>query len=183
MRRPALILALAAMLLGGVQVAQAPQAHAAVALCNADTALGENIAIITPPGSSLQRGIWAKVCVVYDTNSLRNHTSIRCRVWTSGAPCDIRAEVLHAKLDRYRSDGSYAGTLADNWFRPTTPGYKADWAWAGDDITQTGLCGPTAAWQYQANDFRVRVRLGANGVLYEVGDVFSKKGWPCFPPA
>lgn len=99
--------------------------------------------------------------------------------------CSLR----HSSRGTAREAGSvpkrriYAGTLADNWFRATTPGYKADWAWSGDDITQTGLCGPTAAWQYQANDFRVRVRLGANGVLYEVGDVFSNKGWPCFPPA
>ena len=185
MRRPALILALAAMLLGGVQVAQAPQAHASVALCNANTAMGEAVAFIRPAGSSIVRGIWVKVCVVYDSNSLRNHTTIRCRVWypNTNAPCDIRAEVLHAKLDRYRSDGVYAGTLADNWFRADTPGYKADWAWSGDDITQTGLCGPTSAWQYQANDFGVRVRLGADGVLRDVGNVFSKKGWPCFPPA
>jgi hypothetical protein len=183
MRRPALILALAAMLLGGVQVAHAPQAHASVALCNDNGSLGQLLKIITPTGSSIQRGIWAKVCVVYDFNSLRNHTAIHCRVWPSGTPCDIRAEVLHAKLDRYRSDGVYAGTLADNFFSANEPGYKADWAWAGDDITQTGLCGSTSAWQYQANDFSVRVRLGADGVLRDVGNVFSKKGWPCFPPA
>jgi hypothetical protein len=177
MRRPALILTLAAMLLGGVQVAQAPQAHASVALCNANSELGELLWVVQLPGSSIRRGIWAKVCVVYDSNSLRNHTAIHCRVDPSSTPCDIRAEVLHAKLDKYRSDGVYAGTLADNWFRAAGSDYKADWAWAGDDITQTGLCSSTT--QYQANDFGVRVRFGANGVLYEVRDVFSKKGYPC----
>ena len=178
MRRPALILALAAMLLGGVQVAQAPQAHAGVALCNDNGSLGQLLKIITPAGSSIQRGIWAKVCVVYDSNSLQNHTTIHCRVWPSGSPCDIRAEVLHAKLDKYRSDGAYAGTLADNFFSAAnTPGYKADWVWVGDNITQTGLCSSTT--QYQANDFSVRVRLGADGVLRDVGNVYSKKGYPC----
>jgi hypothetical protein len=177
MRRPALILALAAMLLGGVQIAQAPQAHAAVALCNDNGSLGQLLTIITPKGSSIQRGIWGKVCVVHDSNSLHNSTAIRCRVWPSGTPCDIRAEVLHGKLDKYRSDGVYAGTLADNWFRAPGSGYGPDWVWSGDNITQTGLCSSTT--QYQANDFSVRVRLGADGVLRDVGDVFSKKGYPC----
>jgi hypothetical protein len=82
------------------------------------------------------------------------------------------------KLDKYRSDGVYAGTLADNFFSAAnTPGYKADWTWVGSAITQTGLCSSTT--QYQANDFSVRVRLGADGVLHNVGNVYSKKGYPC----
>lgn len=168
---PALILALLAGLL------TAAPAQAATVGCNSNTSTG--VVIHTeppPPGSNITRYISAKVCGVYDTNSVRNATSVHCRTQT-GAECSIRAEVLHAKLDQYDVQTlAYVKTWANDWLKASADGgYSANWSWYGTDVRGNSAGFPCVGYAFQANDFNIRVRWGYNGVLEDVGNAFSAK--------
>lgn len=150
-------------------------AQAAVTRCNSNTTTGVIIYQITPPGS-FTRYISAKVCLVYDSNSVRNSTAVYCRT-SGGAGCDIRAEVLHAKLDHYNTAGGFLGTVVDQWFPASTSGYSSGWSWLGYDYAPAP--GWLCTYWWQANDFDIRVRFGFDGVLRNVGNAFSGKGDVC----
>ena len=171
MRRRFQVLAVAAVLatLGGL-MAVAP-AEAAVARCNSNTSTGQIIYSITPPGS-FTRYISAKICITYDVDSVRNSTSVFCRTG-SGAGCDIRAEVLSAKMQRFNSDGSFEATLSDQYFQASIPGYSSGWGWTGHDNYVGFACTNKG---YQARDDDIRVRFGFDGVLRNVGDAWSSRG-------
>src|SRR5215218_170970 len=89
-------------------------AQAAVGGCNANTSLGVRVARNTQ--GSFARNIWVKVCYVYDHDSIKNNTYVRCRLDDGVTGCDIRAEVLKGKLDQYERTGAYVKTLSNNFF-------------------------------------------------------------------
>lgn len=154
----------------------AQPAHAAVALCNNNSPIGAEIYDITPSGS-FTRNIYAKNCVEWDDNGVRNNTKISCYT-NGGSPCDIRAEVLTARLDRYTpGSGAFSGTMIEDYFPASGSGYSHEWQWQGNERTGSGAwpCGP---W-FQANDFNIRVRFGFDGVLRNVGNAYSVKGAVC----
>jgi hypothetical protein len=161
---PLILAALASVLV-------AAPAQAATGGCNG-TGLGRVIDSRTP-ADGIRRNLWALVCYEYDFNSIRNTTYLRCYWDNQTTACNMRAEVLQAKLDRYTSDGTYAGTLANNFFDAGGAGYYTGRAWQGSDILISG--GPCAGGQYQSNDFGVRWRLQVNGVLYDAGNAFGVK--------
>ena len=148
----------------------APPAAADTGGCNSDQPIGKYLASITPSGSTIRRNIYAKVCLAWnnDTGLVHNSTFVLCRT-DNLAPCDIRAEVLSAKVDKYNNAGTYTGTLVDEFFPAYQSGYMDRWSWQGTNKACSGT------GYYQANDFNIRVRLGADGVLYNVGNAFGKK--------
>lgn len=171
-----------ALLFAGFQVTTAPTPAKAQTVnyddCNAGYVLGVKIASIRPAGSSITRDIWMRVCKGYNTYEIWNATAIRCRVAGSLAPCDIRATVPRAKLDWYTNSGAYVATLVNQHFQASSDGsYRSDWIWEGAHV---GNC-PTSGGLFQANDFDIGVRLGADGIYRTVEDVeASLKGTvPC----
>ena len=169
LKRALLLLPAVAVAVGLVAALPAP-AQAAVARCNSNTSTGQIIYQITPPGS-FTRYISAKVCLEYDSNSIRNNTKVFCRT-AGGNGCDIRAEVLSAKLQVFTAGGSLLQTMSDDYFPAAGSGYSSGWGWQGTDNPEFACAG----LQYQARDDNIRVRFAFDGVLRNVGSAWSSRG-------
>jgi hypothetical protein len=162
-RRIPLLIVLAALL---ATLLPAAPARAAVTGCNSNFSLGVNIDSATPSGSSTQRNLWAKVCIVYDHDSTRATLVTACRLNDAVTPCDHRSSG-RVKLDHYQRfpPHAYVQTLTNNTVGSSGSGYQATWSYSGTDRVWT-----TQIDDYLKNNtFDIYWRLGADQVLRYAG--------------
>lgn len=167
------LLAVAAVLVS-LMIASPADARA-IAACNG-SGLGFVIDTVRP-ADGIDRNLWALVCFEYDSSGvIHNYTKVSCRWDNQTTLCDMRAEVLHAKLDEYLPDGRWVATRKDNYFGPSCNScWYTSIFWQGSNYYGV-VCDTTRL--YQANDFDIRWRPRVTGDLRNAGNAYSRKADP-----